>query len=432
MTAFVFDVFVPSGTPTHTYIQRVGERNEQKLSDGLDIPNMVISVSGPSKTGKTALIDTCITPERIIPLSGQSLRSASELWQSVMRWIGGPDEVEKIKSRTLGAEISGTTTAEAGVILAKAKIEGSLRGSVGTETATSEKFGVVFFEAVVRELKDGDFVVFLDDFHYISIEAQIDIAKSIKAISERGVRVCIASVPHKSDDMVRANDELTGRTVSIVFGYWSVEELMLIADAGFRALGVDVSPSTKQRLAIEALGSPQLMQTLCLNLCLEMGIREKQELVSRTTVSDNTFATALERTTLTTDYLRTVEKLHTGAKERGTQRKEFNFSDGSKGDVYRAVLLAIVANPPRLSFDYDEIMARIKLICIDDAPSGSSAQLALTQMGGIAKDVGAVAPVLEWDDDKLEVINPYFMFYLRSSNKLGDIYTKKKGMVSPT
>ena len=56
-----------------------------------------------------------------------------------------------------------------------------------------------------------------------SEDAQIDIAKSIKAISERGVRVCIASVPHKSDDMVRANDELTGRIVSILFDCSRIE-----------------------------------------------------------------------------------------------------------------------------------------------------------------------------------------------------------------
>jgi len=417
MADFVFEVFVPNGTPTHTYIKRIEEKNEEKLAAGLDMPKMVISVSGPSKTGKTALIDTCITSDRIIPVSGQSLRSSNELWQSVMRWIGGPEEIKKIKERVLKAGVTGKATAEAGVIIAKTRAEGQINSGVDFKDSIHEKYGVEFFESVVKELRHSEFVVFIDDFHYISKEAQVDIAKSVKAISERGVRICIASVPHKSDDMVRANDELTGRIVSIQFDYWTVPELEMIANSGFSALEVDIAPARIKQLATEALGSPQLMQSLCLNLCLEKGIRKKQDLTTRTDVSDEEFRATLERTTLQTDYSKTVEKLHTGAKERGTQRKEFSFKDGSKGDVYRAILLALVENPPRLSFDYDEIMDRIKSICNEDAPVGSSVQLALKQMDGIAEDINRESPILEWDDDKLEITNPYFMFYIRSSQK---------------
>lgn len=192
-----------------------------------------------------------------------------------MRWIGGPEEIEKIKERVLKAGAVGKTSAEAGIIFAKGKAEGEINAGIDFTTATSEKYGIEFFEAVVNELSGSDFVVFLDDFHYIAEVAQVDIAKSIKAIAERGVRVCIASVPHKSDDMVRANDELTGRIISILFDYWTVQELEIIAKNGFSALGVDIAPAIIKKLATEALGSPQLMQSLCLSLCLEKGIRNK-------------------------------------------------------------------------------------------------------------------------------------------------------------
>lgn len=429
MADFVFEVFVPSGTPTHTYVNRTEEKNEEKLEAALDMPKMVVSISGPSKTGKTALVDTLITSDRIIPVAGHSLRSSNDLWQSVMRWIGGPEEIEKIKKRALKAGVRAKAGADAGIIFAKAKAEGEVDGGIESSTETAEKFGIVFFEAVASELGGSDFVVFLDDFHYISEEAQIDIAKSIKAIAERGVRICIASVPHKSDDMVRANDELTGRLVSITFDYWSVQELEVIAKKGFKALGVEVAPEIIRKLATESLGSPQLMQSLCLNLCLEKGIRDKQNLEIRTEISDAEYKASLERTALQTDYSRTVEKLHTGAKERGTQRKEFKLKDGSTGDVYRAILCALVENPPRLSFGYDEVMDRIKGVCVEDSPVGSSVQLALKQMDGIAKGIKKDTPVLEWDDDKLEVTNPYFMFYLRSSQKIDQIHSRKSGMV---
>lgn len=429
MTDFVFEVFVPNGTPTHTYIKRHAQKNEETLAAALQMPKMVISVSGPSKTGKTALIDTCITQERIIPITGQTLTSSNDLWQSVMRWIGGPEEIEKIKDRVIKAGADGKAKAEAGMIFAKAELEGGINGGVEFKTGTVERYGVEFFESVVKELSGSDFVIFLDDFHYISKDAQIEIAKSIKTIAERGVRICIASVPHKSDDMVRANDELTGRVVSISFDYWTISELEEIGKAGFGVLDVSVNEERIRELATEALGSPQLMQSLCLSFCLEKGIRNKGELKERKVITDGDMAATLERTSLQTDYSRAVEKLHTGAKERGTQRKEFSFSDGSKGDVYRAILLSLVENPPRLSFDYDEIMSRIKAVCSGEAPVGSSVQLALSQMDGIAKDMNKEYPFLEWDDDKLEITNPYFMFYLRASNKIDQIYSSKAGMV---
>ena len=31
MADFVFEVFVPNGTPTHTYVKRTEEKNEEKL-----------------------------------------------------------------------------------------------------------------------------------------------------------------------------------------------------------------------------------------------------------------------------------------------------------------------------------------------------------------------------------------------------------------
>jgi len=229
--------------------------------------------------------------------------------------------------------------------------------------------------------------------------------------------------------MVRANDELTGRIVSILFDYWTVPELKGIATSGFKALGVKIAPEIIEALATEALGSPQLMQSLCLNLCLEKNRRNEQAIETKTEVSDAELRSALERTTHQTDYSRTVEKLHTGAKERGTQRKEFELIDETKGDVYRAILLALIQNPPRLSFDYDEVMDRIREVCKEAPPVGSSVQLALKQMDGIAKDIKKDTPVLEWDDDKLEVTNPYFMFYLRSSQKVDQIYKGKSGMV---
>jgi hypothetical protein len=50
------DVFTPNKVPTITYVQR-DEEAEQKTRNAFDIPNIVVSLSGPSKSGKTVLVN---------------------------------------------------------------------------------------------------------------------------------------------------------------------------------------------------------------------------------------------------------------------------------------------------------------------------------------------------------------------------------------
>ena len=112
-----------------------------------------------------------------------------------------------------------------------------------------------------------------------------------------------------------------------------------------------------------------------------------------------------------------INILHAGPKQRGTERKEFQFIDGSTGDVYRCVLLAMKADPPALTFSYEEMMNRARAMCRGESPVGSSVVTTLGQMDTLAKTVQD-APVIEWDEDVLDIVEPYFLFFLRCSHYL--------------
>ncbi|MDO3442483.1 hypothetical protein [Agrobacterium sp. V1] len=271
---------------------------------------------------------------------------------------------------------------------------------------------------VIKEIGGSDFVVFIDDFHYISNEYQDEIGRNIKAAIENGVKFCTASVPHRSDDVVRSNPELRGRLAAIDLGYWSLLHLKMIAEAGFRELNVDLAPSIIERLAEEAFGSPQLMQSLCLNLCFQKHIRETLLQHVRVDVSEEDLKAVFLQTSTFTDWSSLLEKIHAGPRQRGTERKTFALADGTNGDVYRAVLLAMASEPAQLALRYDEIIARIRAVCLDDFPVGSSVNAALQQMTELSKESNASSPVLEWNDDVLDFVEPYFLFYLRCSDHL--------------
>ena len=149
---------------------------------------------------------------------------------------------------------------------------------------------------------------------------------------------------------------------------------------------------------------------------------EQLDTIARLEVTEEDFAKIFERTSAMSDFSSVVDGLHSGPKERGQERKQFRFTDGSVGDVYRAVLLAISAAPPQLTFSYDNLLDRVQSITVDEKPVGSSISQALSQMDSpLSKNLSPRVPLLEWDENILNILEPYFLFFLRSSAKLNSL-----------
>lgn len=426
------EVFTPNDVPTFTYVDRGTHGFEERLRQALTIPKMIISLSGPSKSGKTVLVNKVVGSDNLISLSGASIRSSGELWRKVLAWMEAPTERVVTTGSKLKGEVSAKAGGKAGIPFigeGKAEAGGSIGGELTSET--SEKYERDSLDQVIQEIAGSDFTVFMDDFHYIPKDLQKEIGQQIKEAAEKGVRICTASVPHRSDDVVRSNPELRGRVTAIDTAYWQEEELEPIAYRGFRELNVDVAPSMVNKLTAEAFGSPQLMQAICLNFCFENRIDETLAAHTRIETDFVALQRVLERTSTLTDFSSMISTLHSGPRQRGQERKVFVFQDGSRGDVYRCVLLAMKADPPRLSFPYDEMLKRTRAISVDESPSGSSVNQALEQMEKLA---GAVqeAPVIEWDEDVLDIVEPYLLFFLRCSPYLQKLAASHAGGHSTT
>ena len=59
------------------------------LQEAFSIPKMIISISGPSKSGKTVLVNKVVSADQLIPISGASIKSADDLWLKVLAWMEG-------------------------------------------------------------------------------------------------------------------------------------------------------------------------------------------------------------------------------------------------------------------------------------------------------------------------------------------------------
>jgi hypothetical protein len=204
----------------------------------------------------------------LIHVFGAEVRSGADLWQRVLSWMDAPSTVVEQISDSRANRVAAEVSAKGSVLLAEAAGKGSF-DSTGTRLrSVSNTRSDASLARVVRDIAKSEYVVFLDDFHYIPPgAAQEDVAKQLKAAGEQGIKICTATVPHRADNVVRNNPELRGRLAQVDTTFWMPTELVEIAKAGFAKLLVQLPVSKMMDLAREACGSPQLMQRIYLDVC---------------------------------------------------------------------------------------------------------------------------------------------------------------------
>ncbi|MEE4462044.1 hypothetical protein V2S84_07920 [Azotobacter chroococcum] len=404
------EVFTPGKFPEFTYIEDHLVRHAQVLHDSLDA-SITVTLSGPSKSGKTVFIEKNIGKDRLVPVSGAGVNSPNELWGRVFAVVGTPLPAKVTETSGFQESAGGKV---AGGIPGFVKVEGNTGGTWNNSTATQADAAIDYLSLLIKELSGTGLVVFIDDFHYVKSEAREEISNQIKDAAAKGVLFVLAAVPYHADDAVRANADLRGRAIKLDFNYWKKTELLKIATIGFEALNIAMPLSFIEALADEAAGSPQLMQALCLNSCFEMGIRERAAETATPAADLLLLEQVCTRTAQTADYSSIVNLMKDGPKTRGTERNSHLLKTGEVCDVYPLIVKAIALAPPELTIRYANLQQRITNICAKDTPSGSSVTGACGHMCSIA-NASEGRNILEWDaaHDVLDILDPYLLFFIR-------------------
>ncbi|MGL4433997.1 MAG: hypothetical protein ACRCUW_15545 [Plesiomonas shigelloides] len=410
------DIFTPGRYPTLTYVDDHLKEKEQQLLDTLEDGSMLVSISGPSKSGKTVFVEKILGKDNLIQVTGAGVKDTQDLWLRVFDIIGTPISHSSSSSSTKSIKFGAKGTTEGSIFVAKAKGELSGEGGYSSTTSETKSTSIDYLQLLIKELSGSDFVIFIDDFHYIERDVQSGLAQQIKEAIRQGVKFICASVPYHSDDVIRSNPDLRGRFFSIDFDYWGDEILKKIAYIGFSKANISYRHELIDRLAAEAAGSPQLMQYLCLNACYEKNLREVPDEAFDLHYEQDFFERICRRTVASTDYSSIAEKMLEGPKTRGSDRKSYISTFGWQGDVYRFLLKALSLDPPNLNFRYQPLVDRIGSICNGDVPSGSSITNACQHTAAIANS-SANNNIVEWDGDNdvFDIRDPYLLFFLRWS-----------------
>lgn len=313
----VRDVFTPGSFPTVTFVNEHLKDKEQILKDALDVGSTIISLSGPSKSGKTVFVENVVGRESLIHVTGAGVDTPKKLWERVFDFIGTPLDVKRMNEKSFQGTVSGKIGGDAGIFV-RGKGEVGSSGTWASKNSDIESYSCDYLQLLIRELRDTDFTLFIDDFHYIAKDAKVEISQQIKEAIRNNVRIICASVPYHSDDAIRANSDLRGRVTGLDFDYWKPEVLAHIARKGFAELNVKYENVFIDKIIHEAAGSPQLMQSICLNTCFEANIREKGSGLTELPIKPKFLPRVCNRTAMSADYSSIVEKMKEGPKTRGT------------------------------------------------------------------------------------------------------------------
>ncbi|MFD2760900.1 ATP-binding protein [Lentibacillus juripiscarius] len=388
------DVFKPGSFPKYTYVSRMSAgfnfTYELRLTQAMNTPGYLTSIIGPSKTGKTVLSEKVIGIENIVSLTGSDFKDGMEFWSIVANKVG----------LSLEGEYSET-----------ASLKGTDTNPEDKSVSTKERF-VSSKDKVIQHFEENNLVLVIDDFHYAPEKLQLDIAYQLKDVIRREFKAVVISLPHRADDAIRKNPDLSGRLNLINIEPWQENDLKEIAVTGYGQLGIEISDQFASRMALESLTSPQLMQSICLNLAIILKTDEED---IKKINDQKKLEECFRFTTSNLPYQEVVKKLMAGPPTRGQRRKKYQLESGNEEDIYYLLLKAIALDPPVVRISLDEMKERIDRLTTGSKEKIERAKIrdTLQKIHDIMLANGQIYQVFEWKDNQIYILDPLFLFYLR-------------------
>ena len=357
---------------------------EFRLEQAIKVSGFLTSLVGPSKMGKTILCEKVIGLEKIVEVSGADFDENTDFW--------------KLAASKVGLAYEGQFSSEKIIPDTRDKYE-------------KKEVYALTKDKIIEYYKQEKLVMVIDDFHYAPPEKRMQIAQQLKDAIRRGFKAIVVSLPHRADEAIRQNADLSGRLSLINMEAWEVKDLKEIAKIGFAKLDIEIEDDIAEKIAIESLTSPQLMQYICLNICTILELSQSGE----KRVCSDILETAYRYTTANFEYGDVVAFLKKGPNPRGKSRKHFKAKDGRSYDLYELIVKSIAENPPIMQLEFEDVQERIVKLLDDDSekPKAQAIREHLTKLQELINGREDIFRVLDWKEGTLYILDPLFLFYLR-------------------
>lgn len=408
-----YEVFTPGGVPTYTYNPRDSYNLEVKIMRAKRNLCKLMIVTGQTKMGKTVLAEKVYNRGNdSIWVDGGEISDEESFWDNIVSQLELPTQYEDQNTSGVNFAVEAGAEGQLKFCFSEARPQGSvkiehdrLKGVVSTSKMSNKM-------ASIKYLTDNNIPLIVDDFHYIKRDIQTQLVRALKSPIMHGLPVIFIAIPSRKFDVLKVEREMTGRIEMFEIPAWSDEELMEIANKGFKELHVEVPFSVIMKMAKEAMGSPHLMQEFCKKICEEYKIEKKS--LQRIKLGDDIALSTIFKEIAKISGRELFEKLAREPRQR-SDRIHRQLKSGKKTDIYGVVMEGLKSMKPGVvSISYEEFRSCLKEI-IDDVPQLHEISRVLEKIAEISYDAGASTPVIDWDKDEamLTITDPFFAFYLR-------------------
>ncbi len=394
-------MFVAGGQPTITYIERSAEHVELKLARAIATPNQIVSLSGPTKTGKTVLCRRLLGDRQFVWMDGGQVKDADSFWRRVAAELDIPDSTET------GSQNASTISGQVGAPLVL-----SAGGSQLYQSSRIEKRALSSLGSALSHMTSNKIMLVIDDFHYIEEDVRTELMRNVKGSVFAGLKVILLSVTHRVFDAIKAESELTGRFTAISLPHWTDADLLRIPSKGFAELGTKYPDAVIDTLVKESQENPFLMQKFCWEVCFDLKIEHRKLLGNYEVPSNYDLTSMFQRLSLDAG-LPIYQKLAAGPQSRKVRAKR-PLKTGGVADIYQAILLALAKSGPQAVTSYEQLRTSLTEILAEQIPQKHEITSALKHLALISRKMGAESAV-DWDDNNREInlVDPYLRFYLR-------------------
>ena len=410
------EIFTPGGFPTYTYYPRDQRGLETSLKRFIENRYKMVIITGKTKSGKSVLTEKILPKDQYIWVPCGEVQSELEFWDKIVEKAGLITNLTSKDSIAEGEKLNASSTG--GINIGIARVGGSVAGE-DSVTKTQERTVEQKYSnktTALSGIRSRKEPIVIDDFHYLSLDTQKVIIRSLKEVIYGGIPIVILAVPNHTYDTISAEPEMTGRVYHIEVPNWQCEELLEIGNTGFDLLNLEVNQKIKISLAKESYGSPQLMQEYCLALCNinEIIVKPDEKIsIGYKGAKDGFFREVINLI----GYKPLFEKVLRGPSSKGTKRTIYSFKDGSEGDIYRVILRAISQLNPKTEISYDELREAIKDIIHGTSTPPKKSQIAqtLVRISKLSTSSFNKDPLLIWniEDQKISIIDTYLLSYIR-------------------
>ncbi|WP_298428633.1 hypothetical protein [Ottowia sp.] len=255
---------------------------ERKSADVRLVENLTrekhLVIFGSSKQGKTSLRKHCLPDDDCIVIHCSNKWSVSDINTAILKKAGFELTQSTSKTATGKSKIFAKITA---------KIFGSgAEGGAEAERQIADQTTKAPLELDPEDVNDiisalnsinfSKYIV-LEDFHYLSTDAQRDFSVALKAFHEES-KYCfiIVGVWLEENRLTVYNGDLTGRVTSINADKWETSELKKVISDGEALLNVSFSDDFINELLSHSQGSVYIVQESCYLCCIESGVLETQ------------------------------------------------------------------------------------------------------------------------------------------------------------